>query len=123
MRHCCHVVSSFRFPRLLLHPVHGVLDDGHVLGPLLDLCKEAYAHNTCAWRVSGTVVYEICPRGLSLSRTDTKFCTFSFIPLKSVIATYSVVDPDPQGTGAFWRSESVTRGFRIRIRVHTRKWI
>jgi hypothetical protein len=30
-------------------------------------------------------------------------------------------DPDPQGSGTFAGSGSVNRGFRIRIRVHTRK--
>jgi hypothetical protein len=33
----------------------------------------------------------------------------------------SVVDPDPQGSGTF--AGSVTRGFRIRIRFHIRKWM
>jgi Transcription- and export-related complex subunit len=41
----------------------------------------------------------------------------------TVMSKNSVVDPDPQGSGTFAGSGSVTRGFRIRIRVHIRKWM
>jgi hypothetical protein len=41
--------------------------------------------------------------------------------LMTVLRSFVDPDPDPQGSGTFAGSGSVNRGFRIRIRVHTRK--
>jgi hypothetical protein len=41
--------------------------------------------------------------------------------IEANVQNTSVVDPDPQGSGTFAGSGSVTRGFRIR--VHIQKWI
>jgi hypothetical protein len=52
-------------------------------------------------------------------------CKGAYRILRSRVAEPSIVDPDPnpdpQESGTF--AGSVTRGFRIRIRVHIRKWM